>query len=99
MKRVVREKKISDMSIASVITGRSVISEVVNYKESAPELEWDAELWPELHSEHITEIHKANVFKMGQARDVYNYLSNNYDGMYQRLNYIDHLMVKEMLLE
>lgn len=78
------------MSLASVMTGRSVISSAHDYEEEAPELDWDEDIWPQLHPDHLLQIEKANVFKMGEARTVYNYLAKNYDGIYSRLNYVDH---------
>lgn len=90
-----KDKFLSSMtngSVASAVTDNSTGSAMDPYACEAPTLSWDGDLT----SDHIKQIEKGSVFKPGKAKELYDYLAKNYNGIYERLNYPDPQMVADM---
>ena len=62
---------------------------------TAPDLTWTGDL----SGEHIKQIEKASCFKPGKAKDLYDHLAKNYEGVYSRLGYPDPDKVADMALK
>lgn len=83
-------------SAVSAVTDRSATSSMMDpYSNEAPDLEWDGDLT----NAHLKQIEKASVFKPGKAKDHYDHLAKNYNGVYQRLSYPDPELVADMTLK
>jgi hypothetical protein len=91
MSKNMHPSNMTDGSIVSVETNNSAMDP---YAHDAPELNWSADL----NSDHYTQIELASVFKPGKARNFYDYMAPNYEGIYSRIGYPDPQAVADMAL-